>query len=248
MTLWVTRLIIANAVMFFVTMAAPTVMSSLVLVPALILSRPWTLITYMFLHGGLGHLFFNMLGLFFFGPRLEDQLGGRQFLWLYFISGLMGAVLSFVFSPSGIIGASAAVFGVFFGFAYHWPRDMIYVWGIFPIESRWLVLIMTALSLFGGFGGTGSGIAHFAHLGGFLGGFLYPRWMAGRSRAAQFQEKLATPAPTSNDLQRWTGIRGEEMHEVNRAELERILQKIKASGVASLTPDERQFLDRFSSE
>ncbi|MEE9225952.1 MAG: rhomboid family intramembrane serine protease [Bacteroidota bacterium] len=249
MTPWVTRLIIANVAMFVVSKTLPTVSAALILVPALVPSRPWTLITYMFLHGGLGHIFFNMLALYFFGPRLEVQLGGRQFIWLYLISGLMGAMLSFVFTPfAAIVGASGAVFGVLLGFARHWPREPIYIWGLFPVEARWLVVIMTALALWGGFGGTAGGIAHFAHLGGFLGGFLYLRWLERTSRAGEFRAKVSGPSPRSTDLQRWEKIRREGMHEVNRAELDRVLDKINATGVESLTPEERAFLDRFSPE
>ena len=247
MTPWVTRLIIANVAMFLISAAAPNVTSAFTLVPAFVLSRPWTLITYMFLHGGLMHILFNMLGLFFFGPRLEDRLGSKDFLWLYFISGLMGAVLSFVFTPyAAIIGASGAVFGVFLGFAYFWPQEKIYVWGIVPIEARWLVVIMTALALFGGFGGSMGGVAHFAHLGGFAGGFLYLKWLGGKSRVAQFQAKAGAIVSRDSDLKRWEKIRREDLHEVNRGELDRIRDKIKATGVTSLTLDDRMFLDRFS--
>ena len=91
MTPWVMRLIMANAAMFLLQLAGPEGLTqSLAFVPALALTRPWTIITYMFLHGGIGHIFFNMLSLFFFGPRLESRLGGRQFLVLYFVSGIWG--------------------------------------------------------------------------------------------------------------------------------------------------------------
>jgi len=112
MTPWVLRLIVANTAVFLLSMTVAGLMDSLVLVPALILQRPWSAITYMFLHGGLGHLFFNMLALFFFGSRVEERLGERRFLILYFASGVAGALLSAVFSPwSAIVGASGAVFG-----------------------------------------------------------------------------------------------------------------------------------------
>lgn len=247
MTRWVTRLIIANVVMFALTTLRPALTSALMLVPALVIIRPWTLVTYMFLHGGLWHLVFNMLGLFFFGPRLELELGGRQFLWLYFISGIMGAVLSFVTPFTAIIGASAAVFGVLIGFALYWPREPIYIWGILPIEARLLVVIMTLLSLFGGFS-RGSGIAHFAHLGGFAGGFLYLRWLERHSRAAKFRAQFDVPSPRRADIERWAKIRREDLHEVNRAEFDRIREKLKVYGDENLTADEISFLDRFSPE
>lgn len=249
LTPWVTRLIIANVVVYILSVAAPAMTTAFMLVPAFILVRPWTIITYMFLHAGLWHLLFNMLGLLFFGPRLELELGGQKFLWLYFISGIMGALLSFVFTPfSAIIGASGAVFGVFMGFAYYWPREQLYVWGLFPIKARWLVVIMTALSLFGGMGIAEPGIAHFAHLGGFLGGFLYLKFLDRTSRAAQFKKKLSSPSPRSSDVERWAKIKREGLHEVNRAEYDRIIGKINNSGVEALTPEERAFLDRFSQD
>ena len=118
-----------------------------------------------------------MLALFFFGPRVEERLGARRFLTLYFLSGISGAALSFVFSPTAaIIGASGAVFGVELAFARFWPRVPIYIWGVLPIEARWMIVGMTVLTLYGASSG-GGGIAHFAHLGGFLGAFIYLRFL-----------------------------------------------------------------------
>jgi membrane associated rhomboid family serine protease len=250
MTPWVMRLIMANAAMFLLQLAGPgNLTNALAFVPALALTRPWTIVTYMFLHGGLGHIFFNMLSLFFFGPRLEARLGSRHFLILYFVSGIMGALLSFALAPqAGVIGASGAVFGVMLGFASFWPRDQILIWGILPVEARVMVIAMTALSLFGGFSG-GGGIAHFAHLGGFLGGWLSLRWFARNPEARKWQQKVAPPRPReSSDLSlaRWKKIKRDSLHEVNRAELDRILDKISSQGIQSLTQSDREFLERFS--
>jgi len=251
MTPWVLRLILANAAVYLLTMTSQSLFDAMTLVPGLMLQRPWTLVTYMFLHGGLGHIFFNMLALFFFGPRLEARLGSRQFLILYFLSGITGALLSLLFAPyAAVVGASGAVFGVMLGFAHYWPRDQILIWGIIPVEARWMVAGMTALALFGGFTGGGGGIAHFAHLGGFLGGWLCLKWFEARSPSRTFQRKMA-PAPprepAESSLSRWKRIRRENLHEVNRGELDRILDKISAHGVESLTPGDREFLERFSS-
>ena len=248
MTPWVTRLIIANVAMFVLSLASPHITEMFMLVPALVLERPWALVTYMFLHGGIGHILFNMLGLFFFGPRLEVTLGGKHFLWLYFISGVMGGLLSLFFTPyAQIIGASGAIFGVFLGFAYYWPREQIYIWGIFPVQARVLVVVMTALTLFGGFGGGGDGIAHFAHLGGFLGGYLYLKWIERGVRVRQEAFTGEKSSASRADMERWGSIQRESLHEVNRAELDRIREKIKTTGVESLTPQEIMFLNRFSS-
>ncbi|HMD13094.1 MAG TPA: rhomboid family intramembrane serine protease [Bacteroidota bacterium] len=247
MTPWVLRLIIANAVMFILTSLLPGLTTQLMFVPAFVLVRPWTLITYMFLHAGFFHILFNMLALFFFGPRLELHIGDRQFLWLYFISGIMGAVLSIFFTPhTAIVGASGAIFGVMLGFAYYWPTEPIYVYGILPIQARWLVVIMTGLSLFGGFGGMSDGTAHFAHLGGFLGGYLYLKFITANSRAARYQRQFEKPEVSSADIERWKTISREQLHPVNREELDRLMNKVNANGVQSLTPAERDFLDRFS--
>ena len=246
MTRWVLRLIIANLVMFLISMVSPAVMSALRFVPAYILIRPWSLVTYMFLHVGPSHIFFNMLSLFFFGPRLELALGEQRFLILYFVSGVMGALLSFVFSPfAPIVGASGAIFGVMLGFAYFWPREPIYVWGIFPVQARWLVIGMTILSIYGGIGATG-GIAHFAHLGGFLGGYLYLKLSSQRGFEVASRTTTTDPQVKPEDVERWSKIPRENLHVVNREELDRIRGKINTSGVNSLTQTERAFLERFS--
>jgi membrane associated rhomboid family serine protease len=243
MTRWVLRLILANVLVFILQQARPIITEVFAFVPVRILMQPWTMLTYMFLHWDVSHILFNMLGLLFFGPRLELELGGKNFLLLYFISGLMAALLSFVNPFSPIIGASGAVYGVFMGFAYYWPRMPIYIWGILPVQARWLVAFMTVMSLYGGFGFTKDNIAHFAHLGGFLGGFLFLRFL---DKKRVILDQIATTL-TPVDPSRWKNIDRSKLHEVNRAELDRILDKMKTHGVNSLTPAEREFLERFSS-
>jgi len=137
MTPWVARLIFLNVLMYALTWLVPGLGDALMFVPALFLSRPWTIVTYMFLHGSLGHIFFNMFALFFFGPRIEARLGSRRFLGLYFASGVMGGLLSFTSPMIGVIGASGAVYGVMFAFAYYWPREVVHIWGVLPVEIRW---------------------------------------------------------------------------------------------------------------
>lgn len=251
MTPWVTRLLFANAAVYLLQISVPVITAEFALVPALGLVRPWTFVTYMFLHGGLGHIFFNMLSLFFFGPRLEERLGSRAFLWLYFLGGITGGVLSLLFTPhAAIIGASGAVFGVMLGYATFWPRHQILIWGILPVEARWMVVGLTVISLYAGFGGGGAGVAHFAHLGGFLGAWVYLRVLEARSPARQWQKKVSAPTRivegANSALDRWRRIRRDDLHPVNRDELDRVLDKISATGLSSLTPGEREFLERFS--
>lgn len=241
---------IANVGMYIVTMLLfPEVVPALWLVPALIPERPWSVLTYMFLHASVWHLLFNMLALYFFGPRLEARLGSRQFLLLYFTSGLVGALTSLLTPSAAIVGASAAIFGVMLGYARYWPQDRVFIWGVLPIPARWFVVGMTVLSLFAGFGGMQSGVAHFAHLGGFLGGWAYLKWVERHSSAARVRGRAA-PRQTrfegpSSALERWRTIRLDELHPVNREEVERLLKKL-ADGNAALTAEERAALDRFS--
>ncbi len=249
MTPWVQRLLVANVVMYLVVQLQPSLNWHFAFLPMLVAFRPWTLITYMFLHADLMHLGFNMFGLFFFGRRLEDRLGGRNFLWLYFLSGITGALLYSPFNPwMPMVGASGAVYGVLMGCAMYWPRQVIHLFGVVPAEMRVIVAVLTVVSLYLGWVGGGN-VAHFAHLGGFLGGFLYLKWWERRSPAAQFRAKASPKkktAASTADIQRWQRIRREDMHPVNHEELDRILDKISSDGVASLTPDEREFLERFS--
>jgi membrane associated rhomboid family serine protease len=233
--------------MFFVQQLLPGVESALLLVPAAILVRPWTLVTYMFLHHGLMHILFNMLALYFFGPRVEQRIGSERFFALYFISGITGGLLSFVFTPyAAILGASGAVYGLLLAYARFWPRDQIYIWGIVPVEVRWLVVLYTALSLVGGFGGGGSGVAHFAHLGGFVGAYLYLLFIERHQGANRFRRQATAPPPSKDALLgNWRNVDRANVHDVNKDEVDRILDKISASGLNSLTPQERLFLSNF---
>lgn len=252
MTPWVTRLIFLNAGIFLLQNLMPGLENGLALVPALLPYRPWTIVTYMFLHGGFLHIFFNMLMLFFFGPQVEARLGSRAFLGLYFTSGISAGIVSVILTPhAGVIGASGAVFGIMLAFAMYWPRAQIFIWGVLPIEARWLILILAALALFQGVAGTSQGIAHFAHLGGLAGGFGFLKWTEWRSPARQFKRKAAAAPRHSSgttDLQRWRSIPRDGIHPVNREELDRILDKIGAQGLKSLTRDELAFLERFSTK
>jgi membrane associated rhomboid family serine protease len=241
----VRTLLIATVVAFLAQMAMPGLADALVFVPQLVLVRPWTIVTYMFLHAGLTHILFNMIALYFFGPRVEARIGTRRFTILYFLSGISGALLSFVLAPgTPIIGASAGVFGVMLGFAHYWPREPVYIWGVLPVPARLLVLITTALALWSGFTGSHGGIADFAHLGGYAGAFVYLQWID-RSRR-DFRRRVAAPPPGLE--RRPSGYRvidRSAIHEVNRAEVDRILDKINAQGIESLTAEERTFLSHF---
>ena len=252
MTRVVRALIIANVIVWVAQVALPGlhVTQLLAFYPPAVLYQPWTIykvFTYMFAHdpNGLSHIAFNMIALYFFGPRVEAHMGSRRFTILYFVSGLAGALASAIFAfGSPILGASAALFGVMLAFARFWPNATIYLWMILPIPA-WLLVILTTLMEFW-FGRTGiqSGVAHFAHLGGYAGAALYLVWLE-RSRKA-FRRQMEHVTPEVKDrVKHWEGVDLARVHEVNRAEVARILDKIAKSGVSSLTPQERLFLSNF---
>jgi membrane associated rhomboid family serine protease len=111
-TQYVRILLFANVGVFFLQNTMGWVTSAMIFVPRLIVIRPWTIITYMFLHAGLMHLAFNMLALFFFGPRVEERLGSRNFLTLYLVAGITGALAALITTPgAAVLGASGGVGG-----------------------------------------------------------------------------------------------------------------------------------------
>lgn len=247
MTPWVAGLIGVNALVYLMTMSNPQLYQDFAFVPAWLLLRPWTAITYMFLHAGIGHIFFNMLSLYFFGPMVEARIGGRRFATLYFLSGVTGALLS-LGTGGAIVGASGAVYGVMLAFAWFWPRQPIMIWGIVPIEARWLIVIFTLISLWGARSNAG-GVAHLAHLGGFVGAWAYMKWLGSRGAAAQasWKKRMAPVVPAGgNPIERWKKIDAAALHPVNREEYERVIAKLDSMGSGSLTAGEREFLDRFS--
>ena len=256
LTTWVRRLLVANLAVFGVTLLSRELYALMVLYPPAVLIRPWTIVTYMFLHAGIAHLFFNLLGLFFFGPRLESRLGARGFMLLYFLSGIGGGVFSLLFArEAAVVGASGAVYGVLLGFAMFWPRERIYIYGIIPVEAWLLASILVFVSLAAGTSpGAGSRTAHFAHLGGAAFAFVFLKWWEWRMGASKrdFQRQLrpdATGKGLVGDrvaLARWKGISVESLHELNRGEVERLLAKAERDGPASLTQSERDFMDRMS--
>lgn len=226
--------------------------------PALILAKPWSLFTYMFLHADFWHLFWNMLGLFFFGPALEERWGSREFLKYYLVCGLGGAVLSFFFAfNASVIGASGAVYGVLLAFAMFWPDMPIYIWGIIPVPARILVGVFVLFSVFSAFQGSGGNIAHFAHLGGFAFGYLYIKFggvpgnpfkrlkqnlQKRRMHVVRDDDAPIRPAPPHPTRRRPSGPEEEKVLD----ELDRVLDKINTEGMASLTTQERQLLDDVS--
>lgn len=256
-TPWVKRLLIANTAVFVLSVIiGPDLIARwFAFDPSNLLFRPWGVLTYMFIHGSLWHLLMNMLVLFFFGPPLEARWGSQEFIKYYLICGLGGVALSFFFAPSGIIGASAAVYGVMLAFAMTWPDAPIYVWGIFPIKAKWLATFLFVLTFISAFGGAGGGIAHFAHLGGLLTGLLYIK-LDWKGSVGSLKPKRSTRArrlaivPRDEEEAKASGqtrpprARREEDALLDR--VDQILDKISAHGMASLSPEEVRILDEVS--
>lgn len=143
------------------------------------LFRPHQLFTHMFTHGSIGHIFFNMFSLWMFGKILENLWGSKRFLNFYLISGIGAALVHlavqyFTGGMSMAVGASGAIMGVLVAFGYLFPNTELFILFIpFPVKAKWAVIGYVLIDLFGGIASfSGDNIAHFAHLGGALTGFI----------------------------------------------------------------------------
>src|SRR5438874_9063279 len=167
---------------------------ALALDPARFPTAWWTIGTYMFVHTWLAHLAFNMFTLWMFGPRLEQKWGSRNFLQFYLWCGLGGAVAHLVFAQhSAVIGASGAISGVLVAYALRWPDEEVYLFGVIPMKSRWLVAAMLAMNIVFALSPS-SRIDWTAHVGGMAFGWIFLKLYAmggfkgGRAWGSPFQE------------------------------------------------------------
>lgn len=135
--------------------------------------RIWQPITYMFMHGSFDHLFFNMFSLWMFGATLENIWGPKRFLFFYLICGIGAGLLNMLVPGVHLsVGASGAVYALLLAFGIMFPNEYIYLYFLVPIKTKWFIIAMVALELFEGIFRSSDGIAHFAHLGGMLIGFI----------------------------------------------------------------------------
>ncbi|AEF84332.1 rhomboid family protein [Treponema primitia ZAS-2] len=169
-----------NVLIFVMQMINPRITYYLALNPILIRNGfYWQFLTYMFAHGSITHILFNMLALFFFGAQVERRMGSKEFLLYYLVTGVLAGVLSFcIYWFTGaymvqLMGASGALFAVQLAYATFFPDSMVYLWGILPLRAPVMVLGFTALELFSSVFGFRSGVAHLTHLAGFAFGWLY---------------------------------------------------------------------------
>ena len=213
--------------------------------------RIWQPVTYMFLHGGMTHLFFNMFALWMFGAEIENQWGTRQFNIYYFVCGIGAAVVNLLATmgnPYPTVGASGAIYGVLLAFGMMFPNRYIFLYFLFPVKAKYFIAGYALIEFVSGFGsrsmGSGSNIAHFAHLGGMLIGFLY---ISIKRAELSFSELLDKGLSTVRSAAKKRG--GPRLHTQNRvappvseAEINTILDKISEHGYSSLTQEERRKL------
>lgn len=193
------NLVAINILMFIATLVNENFMVAnfAMFYPASPFFKPWQILTHMFMHGGFWHIFFNMYSLLMFGSILERSLGPKKYLIFYFVTGLGAVALhtgvewlqARVFIANSIaqayqqllvtptLGASGAIYGVLIGFAMLYPQARLtLIFPPIPMTAKWLVIIFAAIELFSGINGIQDGVAHFAHLGGMLFGWLLIRW------------------------------------------------------------------------
>jgi membrane associated rhomboid family serine protease len=179
-------LLLINVAAFFLRiLLGPMIDSLFALWPIGAGFLPWQPVTYAFLHGSFEHLFFNMLGLWMFGSELERIWGAKRFMQFYAASVLAAAVAQLaVTAITGAVyptvGASGGLFGLLLAYGMMFPHRSILLFFVIPIPARMLVVLYGAFELYQGVYGTQAGIAHFAHLGGMLGGFLMLQYWRGR--------------------------------------------------------------------
>lgn len=236
---------------------------------------PWQLISYQFMHGSLTHLFFNMLALWMFGMELENLWGTRRFALYYTLAGVTAGIVHLVISPlldshlGPTIGASGSIMGVLLGFGLTFPTRPVMMFPIFfPIPAKYFVMIFAGIDLFSGVMNSGDGIAHFAHLGGALGGWLLLKfgeplfrmidrrdvhapgvYREGRVIDVDFREPdrytpseestVITETPVQTSTPTRFVVGGEP---ITQEAIDAILDKISQAGYHSLTDHEKQIL------
>ena len=240
-------LLLANGGMFVLQMVAGPMLSVwLGLRPSDVLTRGfvWQLGTYMFLHGGLFHILFNMLALWMFGRSLEDIWGTRTFLKYYFVAGIGAGIITTV-TPFNfhnvVIGASGAVLAVLFAYARTWPNNPIYIYFLFPIPAKYFVGFLILIDLLALGQPHAGNVAHITHLGGVLVGWVYLRLAEGRlfsfaewwrkRRQGRIRNRLVTRRRQDTDFM---------------AEVDRVLDRINEVGYDGLTSREKEILNKAS--
>ena len=225
----------------------------------------WQLITYQFLHGSFSHILFNMFALWMFGVEIENLWGSKTFLIFYLSCGVIAGIFHLLLSPllglgaAYTIGASGAIYGVLIAFAMLFPDRLIYIYFLIPVKAKYLIGFMIIIE-FLAVDSAGSNVAHLAHLGGALAGFLYVLY---RRRPSTFPNMFGSnPRGTrasnlfskSGNLfsKKESKIQNAKFYEINDEEakeneasqevIDAILDKISKSGYQNLTEKEKKIL------
>lgn len=237
--------------------------------PMKLLVRPWTVITYMFGHTGLGHIFWNLILLWFFGRRFEDLLGGARLVGTYLLGGIFGFVLFAVsehINPDPVhpyptvLGASGAVMAVLMGIATYRPTMEVHLLLIGPVKLMYIAAVLVLLDLMGI--GSNDGVAHAAHMGGALYGYVAATglkrgrdWSMGFTKLMERLGGLFRRRAPRMHVSRGGGGTGQRRRSDadynaakrdEQARVDSILDKISRSGYDSLSKEEKDFLFRAS--
>lgn len=209
----------------------------------------WQPITYMFLHGGLFHLLFNMFVLWMFGCEIERTWGTREFVKYYFLTGIGAGLFTLFLSFNShipTIGASGAIFGILVAFALMFPDRLIYLYFLIPIKAKYLVAFFAVIELLASFRHTSDGIGHFAHLGGMIVGYVY---IKADFRIPAFF-RLSTYVVRIRNFRHQRRMKAvskqREREERLMDKVDQILDKINQVGYDNLTREEKRILERAS--
>jgi membrane associated rhomboid family serine protease len=225
----------------------------------------WQLITYQFMHGGFGHIFFNMFVLWMFGMEIENLWGSKKFLYFYLLCGIVAGIVHLLIAPligggnAVVVGASGSIFGVFVAFAMMFPNRYIFLYFFIPIKAKYLIGIMVVMQFM--FFRGDSNIAFLAHLGGALAGFLFIIFDKSSNTEVKnmFTKSTARASKPFNPF----GAMGEKFkrrgtpqkvedakfyevdddeEKITQQQIDAILDKISQSGYQNLTEKEKKIL------
>ncbi|MDD5230734.1 MAG: rhomboid family intramembrane serine protease [Candidatus Marinimicrobia bacterium] len=263
----VRNLIIANVAVFLIMLvfqAQRFFSLNFGLVPAFVLTKGyvWQLFTYMFIHGGFGHLFLNMFVLWMFGMEIENYWGKREFCKFYLITGIGSGLITMLFSAHSqipVVGASGAIYGVLVAFAMLFPERYIYFYFLIPIKAKYFVMIMVVITFFSTMAPATSNISHLTHLGGLVIAYIYlsryklrailrrqglsVNWRWPNLKIKIPFRNLRWRRPEKKGQKAETPINSNyQTEETMREELDRILDKISAAGYDRLTEQEKSTL------
>ena len=218
------------------------------------LFRIWQPLSYMFMHGSFDHLFFNMFSLWMFGSALENYWGSKRFLFYYLVCGIGAGLLNMLVPGAHVsVGASGAVYALLLAFGMMWPNNYIYLYFLVPIRTKWFIIGMIVIELFEGIFRSTDGIAHFAHLGGMLIGFLIILYwkrhggMTGDFSIKNWFNSLKNRKKYTRYEEVYDKVpHSDEEYNYQKAQKERdidaILDKVAKSGYESLSKEEKDFL------